>query len=330
MTTPKISQIEFVDLYIGENYCDIKGLPGASASRVPAPAEWADQVADLRAKCKEIFQAQQEPEFSLVLDDVVLRVTQISDVDNTDVFILRRSGAQIRPLATLGLPPHVMKAVLDKDARGLILVAGEMGTGKTSTAASIVAQRLTLHGGIAIAVEDPPETKLNGLHGNGRCIQVRASRKNGGYQEHMIRAMRSGSDLILIGEIRDEDTALQALKASINGHLIISTIHAGDIVQTIERLHTLCNGKAQNAYSILADGLTAVVWQTLEKVPRQANGGKAARLIVKSLVLNGQDSSGIRTKIRKGLVSQVMQDVEDQNRQAAWNMQKVLGGGVRQ
>ncbi|WP_324778414.1 ATPase, T2SS/T4P/T4SS family, partial [Ralstonia pickettii] len=105
-------------------------------------------------------------EFSLVVEGNLFRVTQISDVTNEDVFVLRRSEAQIRPLATLGLPPHVMKAVLDKDARGLILVAGEMGTGKTSTAASIVVQRLAIHGGIAIAVEDPPETMLNGVHGN--------------------------------------------------------------------------------------------------------------------------------------------------------------------
>lgn len=327
MTTQSISKIAFVDLYLGEGYCDIKGLAGASAPRVPAPPEYEEQLAELREKCKEIYRAQQEPEFSLVVDGNLFRVTQISDVTNEDVFVLRRSEAQIRPLATLGLPPHVMKAVLDKDARGLILVAGEMGTGKTSTAASIVVQRLAIHGGIAIAVEDPPETMLNGVHGNnGRCIQVRASRKTGGYQEHMIRAMRTGADLILIGEIRDEDTAFQALQASINGHLIISTIHGGDIVQAIERMRTLCSGRTSNASDILADGLAAVIWQALEKVPRQGESGNVARLLSKSLILHGQESAGIRAKIRKGTISQVLHDVEEQGRQAAWSMQKILGG----
>lgn len=324
MRIQKISELEFVDLYIGEAYCDIKGLSGASASRVCAPDGLKDQIHALRAQCQAIYRAQQEPEFALVLDDVLFRVTQISDVANEDVFILRRSCAQIRPLATLGLAPHAMRALLDPQTRGLILIAGEMSTGKTSTAASIVVQRLKERGGIAIAVEDPPETRLNGLHGPGRCIQVRASRKSGGYQEPMIRAMRTGADLILIGEIRDEDTAFQALQASINGHLIIATIHAGDIVQAIERMQTFCTGRASNTNDILADGLTVVIWQTLEKMPH-AEEGHAVRFISKSLVFNGPESAGMRTKIRKGLIGQVVQNIETQSRQAAWNLQKTLG-----
>ncbi|MDH0341960.1 ATPase, T2SS/T4P/T4SS family [Chromobacterium haemolyticum] len=325
MKTPRISQIDFVDLYIGEDYCDIKGLAGASAPRVLAPAELADQIADLREKCKEIYRAQEEPEFSLILDGVLLRVTQISDVTNGDVFILRRSPAQIRPFTSLGLAPHVMKAVLDKDLRGLILIAGEMGAGKTSTAASLVVQRLALHGGIAIAVEDPPETPLNGVHGNGRCIQIRASRKSGGYSEHMTRAMRSGADLMLIGEIRNDDTAYQAATSGINGLPIVTTIHAGDPVEAVERLHTYCSSKTPNANNIIADGLAAVIWQSLEKVPRQGESGTSARLVSQALILTGPDADGIRAKIRKGLISQIRQDVENQNRLAVWNMQRVLG-----
>ncbi len=319
MHAPKISALEFVDFYIGENYCDIKGLSGASAARVCAPDGLAAQIAELRKKCQAIYRVQQEPEFALILDDVLFRVTQISDVAGEDVFILRRSGAQIRPLATLGLAPHAMRAILDPQTRGLILIAGEMGTGKTSTAASIVVQRLKDQGGIAIAFEDPPETRLNGLHGPGRCIQVRASRKRGGYQEHLIRAMRTGADLILIGEIRDEDTAFQALQASINGPLIIATIHAGDIMQAIERMQTFCNGRASNTNEILADGLAVVIWQTLEKAP-QAAEGRAVRFVSQSVIFNDQGSAGIRAKICKGLIAQVMQDVEEQSRHAAWNM----------
>src|SRR5260363_300984 len=153
MNTQKISALEFVDLYIGEEYCDIKGLAGASASRVGAPDELKDQLNALRQQWQVIYRAQQEPEFALILDGVLFRVTQISDVANEDVFLLRRSCAHIRPLAPLGLAPHGMRALLEPQTRGLILIAGEMGTGKTSTAASIVVQRLKDHGGIAIAVE---------------------------------------------------------------------------------------------------------------------------------------------------------------------------------
>jgi len=319
-----LSDIQFVDLYIGEDYCDIKGMAGAEAIRVPAPDFLRDQIRDLRKQCREIYEAQQEPEFALIVGDQIYRVTAINDVMNDDVFILRRSSAAIRPLTSLGLNPQLIKAILDKDTRGLIIVAGEMGAGKTSTAASIVNERLKQHGGIAIAIEDPPETKLNGLHGDGRCIQIRASRKNGGYGEQIIRAMRSGADMILIGEIRDDDTAALVLQASINGHFIVSTIHAGDIPQAIERLLAFTLPRHSNANEILADGLSVIVWQDLEKVSSgQEGGGKAVRLRVQSLIVSA--SNGARQKIRKGAIDQVMHDVEEQSKQAAWAM-NALGG----
>src|SRR5260364_215261 len=96
------------------------------------------------------------------------------------------------------------------------------------------------------------------LHSGARIAQE--WRLSGTYDPR--DAFGRGPDLI--GEIRDEDTAFQALQASINGHLIIATIHAGDIVQAIERMQTFCNGRASNTNDILADGLTIVIWQTLE------------------------------------------------------------------
>lgn len=324
MTTDSLADIQFVDLYIGEDYCDIKGMAGAESPRVPAPDFLREQIRDLRKQCREIYEAQQEPEFALIVGDQIYRVTAINDVMNDDVFILRRSSAAIRPLASLGLNPQLMKAILDKDTKGLVIVAGEMGAGKTSTAASIITERLKQHGGIAVAIEDPNETKLNGLHGNGRCIQIRASRKNGGYKEQIIRAMRSGADMILIGEIRDDETAALVLQASINGHFIVSTVHAGSITQAIERMQAFTLPRHSNANEILADGLSIVVWQALEKVPGQGSNTNV-RLRIQSLIVSA--SNGARQKIRKGDIDQVTHDVEEQSKQAAWAMNAM--GGTR-
>lgn len=319
-----LSDLQFVDLYIGEDYCDIKGMAGAETPRVSAPDFLHEQIKELRKKCRDIYESQQEPEFSLIVNDEIYRVTAIKDVMNEDVFILRRSSAAIRSLESLGLNPALLKALLDKDTKGLVLVAGEMGAGKTSTAASIIAARLKYHGGIAIAIEDPNETKLNGLHGPGRCIQVRASRKNGGYKEQIIRAMRSGADMILIGEIRDDDTAALVMQASINGHFIVSTVHAGDIPQAIERMQAFTLPRHTNANEILADGLSVIVWQYLEKVARETDPrGSAVRLRVKSLIVSA--SNGARLKIRKGQIDQVSHDIAEQAKQAAWAMDSVLG-----
>ena len=317
--TSLLSGLHFVDLYIGEDYCDIKGLEGSLTSRVPAPSEFQQQIDELRCRCRETHDVQQEPEFSIVVDDVMFRVTAIMDVFNADIFILRRSSAEIRPLNRIGLSPALTQFVMDRDTRGLVLCVGEMAAGKSSTVASMVKERLTQHGGIGIAIEDPPETKLNGVHGKGRCIQVRASRKNGGYGEQLLRALRSGADLILIGEIRDNDTAFQVAQASINGHLIYSTMHAGNIVQGIERFTTLCKSRTPNANEILADGLAAIFWQELEKVPKQGDGGGfSTRLMSRALILSGPNGQSARSKIREGKFHQLVQEIEEQGRRNVW------------
>lgn len=317
-----LSKINFVDLYIGEDYCDIKGLQGADTSRVPAPLHLLPMVKELRALCHETYRTQEEPEFSVVYDDVLFRVTAMVDVQNKDVFILRRSTAEIRNLNKIGLSPVLTQFMMDRDTRGLVLCVGEMAAGKSSSIASMFKERLTEHGGIGLAIEDPPETKLNGEHGKGRCIQIRASRKNGGYREQLIRAVRSGADMILLGEIRDEDTAFQVAQASINGHIILSTMHAGNIIQGIERLATYCKSRTTNANEILADGLAAVFWQELEKVPKQGGGGFSTRLQSRYLILTGQDGQSARSKIREGKFHQLVQEIDEQSRRNVWQVKK--------
>lgn len=313
-----LADVEFVDLYIGADYCDVKGLAGAHAPRVPAPAALLPAIDELREQCRRVFAQQGDPEFALLAGEAIYRVTAVKDVTDSEVFILRRSTAAIRPFQSLGFGRALSETLMDADTRGLVMVSGEMGSGKTSTAASIITERLRRHGGIAIAIEDPNETRLNGLHGEGRCIQIRASRKTGGYKEQIVRAMRSGADMMLIGEIRDEDTASLVLQASVNGHYIVSTLHAGDIPQAVGRLQAMTLPRHVNAAEILAEGLSVVLWQHLEKVGPSARA--AVRLRVQSLVL--ATSAGARQRIRAGAIEQLANDVEDQARRAAWSGQQ--------
>lgn len=110
--------------------------------------------------------------------------------------------------------------------------------------------RLEAWGGICVAVEDPPEPFLNGRHGSGRCIQVPVS-PDGGYEEALILALRTRADFLFVGEIRDSSTAAQVIQASINGHLIISTGHAGSVTQGIERISALAQPLLNNARAAL-------------------------------------------------------------------------------
>ncbi|WP_164703902.1 ATPase, T2SS/T4P/T4SS family, partial [Pseudomonas viridiflava] len=104
----------------------------------------------------------------------------------------------------------------------------------------------------ALAAEDPAETDLNGRHGSGRWIQMQVSRRNGGYEEALMRGLRSGADMMFIGEIRDTPTAVEAVRAAINGLFIVTTVHAGTVPQAIERVITLAEPKISNVRSILS------------------------------------------------------------------------------
>lgn len=309
----------FVDLHIGGDFADVKGLAGVNDSRVPVPDGWAEEVDALRNLCKKRMDEIGIPEFSIVHGDVVFRVTHLDGLDDFGVYALRRSNAQLREPHTIGLPGRVVEALLSENAHGVVLICGEMGAGKTSTAASFVVERLKVHGGTALAIEDPTETNINGVHGKGRCIAVPASRHNGGYKEHLLRGLRSGVNFFFIGEIRDEETAFEAIKAGSNGMLIFATIHAGSAPQAIERLITLSSQYTTKAADVLADSIYAVVWQNLKTVQRQGRIGETMKILTAStLIVAGDNEGSIREKIRKQEFHALQQEIQNQAAQQLW------------
>ena len=252
-------------------------------------------------------------EFALLHDDVLYRVTMMRDLRTDAVYFLRRMGASIREVKRLGIPADMLDFLMRDSVRGLILFAGATGAGKTSSAASLLSARHHSHGGLSLAIEDPPETQLDGLHGEGRCIQVPASRRDGNYRDQLKRAMRTGVSTLLIGEIRCQDTATEAIRHSLNGLTVISTIHSKDPVDAISRLLSLAGGELTNPAELLSQGLAAVVHQRIDRIP---TGG--VRMQFRSLRLDGPDENGIRAKLREGRVDQLAQDVANQAAKQTW------------
>ena len=315
-----ISTSDFVDLYISNSFADVKGLAGADSSRVPVPESWKAAVAELLELCRNGQRTSGGPEFSIIHAEVVYRVTHLDSNEPGGMYVLRRSKAEIRDLRSIGIPSHFVEAMLAPDAVGLILICGGFGTGKTSTGASWVVKRLLEHGGIALSVEDPIETNTQGLHGKGRSIQVNASRHNGGYKEQLLRGLRSGVDCIFLGEIRDGETAFEALKAGSNGELIGATFHAGDPVLALQRLIAMASEYANSENSVpklRAGALLGVLWLNLVDEPHQGGGG-FRRLETSTLLVAGSGAAGVREKIRTGNISAVIQDIEQQANQSFW------------
>ena len=321
-TATRLRELEFVDLYLGHNYADVKGVPGSNAARTPVPDCLHDDLGTVRAKCAELSAANDEPEFALPHDGVLYRVTVMQDLYSKPIYFLRRMTAQVRDFTQLGLPASLTNYLMATATRGLILFAGDMASGKTTSAASLLATRLRAHGGLALAIEDPPETQLDGTHGEGRCIQIPALRKHGHYREQLRRAMRTGVSTLLIGEIRCKDTAVEAIKQSINGLTVISTIHASSAVDAVTRINSLAGtDDISNPHEVLAGGLAGIVHQQINRVERPGLPTNV-RLAFKALTLDGKDADGIRTKIRRATYEQLAQDVENQSRLNIWNHDK--------
>lgn len=123
---------------------------------------------------------------------------------------------------------------LSHEPNGLILVCGPTGSGKSTTIASILVDIEKSCGGVlkVLSLEDPPEYVIPGV------TQVKVDERNG-FSEALNHIFRQDPDIIMIGEIRDEESAGAALRASLTGHLVFATLHAGNVGEAILRLENL-------------------------------------------------------------------------------------------
>jgi twitching motility protein PilT len=170
--------------------------------------------------------------------------------------VMRLIPIQVLSLEQLNLPP-VLSEIADA-RRGLVLVTGATGNGKTTTLAAMLRYiNETRHAHI-ITIEDPIEF----IHEPQKCmiIQREIGADSESFKDAMTAALRQDPDVILVGEIRDRETAATALKAAETGHLVMSAIHTPDAVATIQRYVGLFESDAQDVIKDrLGDCLQAIV-----------------------------------------------------------------------
>ncbi len=207
---------------------------------------------------------------------VDLRVSTLPASHGEKVVIrILDSRSALRSVESLGLDPvdgPRMQKLLEV-REGLILVTGPTGSGKTTTL--YAALKLLLHRGVnIITVEDPVEYRIPGI------VQVQIHEKAGLTFASALRSvLRQDPDVVLIGEIRDRETAAIALQASLTGHLVFATLHTNDACSSITRLTDLGVDSAK-----LAGALKGVVAQRLIRrlcsaCKLVANAGVPRRLI---------------------------------------------------
>jgi twitching motility protein PilT len=194
---------------------------------------------------------------------------------------IRRVRSEVPTVAELMLPPVI--AELSDSSRGLVLVTGPTGTGKTTTIASMVGHINRTRRAHIVTIEDPIEV----VHHDERSIiqQREVGLDTDSYAAALRHVVRQDPDVIFVGEIRDPESALSAIQAAETGHLVISTMHTIDSTETINRLLDLFPAQQQREVrTSFAGALRGIVSQRLVK----RSDGKGRVPVVEVLVATGR------------------------------------------
>jgi len=202
--------------------------------------------------------------------------------------VLRLLPAGVPTIARLLLPPTIHTIAAEE--RGLVLVTGPVGAGKSSTLAALVDCINTARRAHIITLEDPieivhvPRASLITQREIGRCTR--------NWFDGLRASLRQDPDVLVVGELRDPETMQLALTAAETGHLVLSTLHTCGASQTISRVIDLFPTQTKDQVrAMLAESLSAVVSQRL--VPRQG-GGRIANVEVL------RATPAVRNLIREG------------------------------
>ncbi len=216
--------------------------------------------------------------------------------------VMRVIPFEVPTFETLKLPP-VLSSVASAE-RGMILVTGVTGSGKSSTMAAMIDYINRTQQKHVVTLENPIEF----LHRDVNCsvTQREVGTDTESFRTGLRAALRQDPDVILIGEMRDAETVDTAMKAAETGHLVVSTLHTPDATTTISRVIAMFPPDEQSAVRVrLADALHAVVSQRLLR--RKDGHGRVAAIevmivtsTIKDLVLDASRSGEIREFIAEG------------------------------
>jgi twitching motility protein PilT len=226
--------------------------------------------------------------------------------------VLRLIPLKILSIEQLRLPP-VFKEVSDAH-KGLVLVTGPTGSGKSTTMAAMVDYINTEHPKHIISIEDPVEF----VHQSRRSLikQREVGIHTLKFDNALKASLREDPDIIIVGEMRDKETVNTALKAAQTGHLVMGTLHTNSAVKTLERIFTLFTSEEQPAIrSAISESLVAVIAQGL---CRTTEGKRAA---FHDILINTET---VKDYIKKGEYEQITEIMRDSEFDGMITMNKSL------
>jgi len=212
--------------------------------------------------------------------------------------VFRTIPADILTLEDLAAP-KIFKDI-SMYPRGIVIVTGPTGSGKSTTLAAMVDYVNDNRPDHILTIEDPIEF----VHQSRRCLinQREVHRDTLGFNEALRSALREDPDVVLVGEMRDLETIRLALTAAETGHLVFATLHTSSAAKTIDRIvDVFPAGEKDMVRSMLSESLKAVISQTLLK----KNGG--GRIAAHEIMIA---NAAIRNLIREGKIAQMYSAIQ--------------------
>jgi len=265
------------------------------------------------ANHRETFEKEFEVDFSYQYKDTRFRVNV--GLENEGMFAtLRIIPREIRPIIQIGFPNECWKKIINLES-GLIVVAGKTGSGKTTTLASLINEINKTSPKKIITLEDPIEYCYTG--NKSVIIQRELYTHTKSFLRGVKWAMRQDPDVLLVGEIRDSDTASEVITAVDTGHLVFCTVHSKDSKGAIEKIVDLFpEGKKKDARDSIASNVEYVLAQQLIPYSR----GSDRKLAMEVLHAN----YGVRSLIRDNKLHQLVNQFTSRSDEDMISMDKRL------
>ncbi|MGD0969371.1 MAG: PilT/PilU family type 4a pilus ATPase [Candidatus Aquilonibacter sp.] len=300
-TIPNIRVTDVLHVGTQQDASDLHLVPGLSpVLRVDGQLQFLKGSPLTAHDTSEIARALLEPEhFARLESGIDISAARIADDRSVlrihafrgsagCVLAIRLLNKRIPTLEALHLPPIV--AALAQRDRGLVIFAGPTGSGKSTSLAAMIENLNSTAARRIITIEDPLEYRFQS--NRSLITQREIGRDAPSFSAALVSALRADPDVIMLGEMREIATMRAALTAAETGHLVLTTLHTGSAVQTIERIIDAFGGSEQSQVRAqLAQSLSAVVCQHL--IPRKHGPGR--RAAVEVLLVN----DAVRTMIRE-------------------------------
>ncbi|GAB2675423.1 type IV pilus twitching motility protein PilT [Thalassiella azotivora] len=272
-------------------------------ARALRPEDTANMIKEvLRPDLRDQFERSSEADFAYSQPGLGrFRVNAFRSRGSAGM-VFRRVSVGAIPLDDLGLPPVI--SALSLEPRGLVLVTGPTGSGKTTTLAGMVDHINTLREVHVVTIEDPIEV----LHQDKLSMinQREVHQDTSDFATALRAAMRQDPDVVLVGEMRDTETVKAALAASETGHFVMSTLHTTDAQETITRIIDFFPPHEQKQVRLsLAGALKGIICQRL--VPRADGQGRCVVMEVcvntgrvADAIADPDKTSGLTELIKEG------------------------------